>query len=141
TKHNCLVKNIADLPRIMHEAFYVARSGRPGPVVVDLPKDIQQAKGVYTNHATGKHRSYNPQLKADPKRLEEAIELMANAKRPLFYCGGGVINSGPPASQLLAPFVRLTGFPRTPPPVGPRALPASDSQFIGMLRQPWALQS
>src|SRR5262244_4471342 len=67
TKHNWLVKNVADLPRIMHEAFYVARSGRPGPVVVDLPKDIQQAKGVYVNHNTGKHRSYTPQVKADPK--------------------------------------------------------------------------
>jgi len=133
TKHNYLVKNIADLPRIMHEAFYVARSGRPGPVVVDLPKDIQQAKGLYTNHASGKHRSYNPQLKADPKRLDEAIELMANAKRPLFYCGGGVINSGPAASQLLAQFVRLTGFPCTLTLMGLGAFPASDPQFIGML--------
>ena len=133
TKHNYLVKNIADLPRIMHEAFYVARSGRPGPVVVDLPKDIQQAKGLYTNLASGKHRSYNPQLKADPKRLDEAIELMANAKRPLFYCGGGVINSGPAASQLLAQFVRLTGFPCTLTLMGLGAFPASDPQFIGML--------
>jgi acetolactate synthase I/II/III large subunit len=133
TKHNYLVKNIADLPRIMHEAFYVARSGRPGPVVVDLPKDIQQAKGLYANHASGKHRSYNPQLKGDPKRLEEAIELMANAKRPLFYCGGGVINSGPAASQLLNQFVRLTGFPCTLTLMGLGGFPASDPQFIGML--------
>src|ERR671922_2336980 len=73
TKHNYLVKSIADLPRIMHEAFYVARSGRPGPVVVDLPKDVQQAKGLYTNHAHAKHRSYNPQQKADAKAIEQAI--------------------------------------------------------------------
>ena len=133
TKHNYLVRSIADLPRVMHEAFYVARSGRPGPVVVDLPKDVQQAKGTYTNYATGKHRSYNPQLKADPRRLEEAVELMAKAKRPLFYCGGGIINSGPAASQLLAQLVRLTGFPCTLTLMGLGAFPASDPQFIGML--------
>ena len=133
TKHNYLVRSIADLPRVMHEAFYVARSGRPGPVVVDLPKDVQQAKGTYTNYATGKHRSYNPQLKADPRRLEEAVELMAKAKRPLFYCGGGIINSGPAASQLLTQLVRLTGFPCTLTLMGLGAFPSSDPQFIGML--------
>src|ERR1700752_3081909 len=87
TKHNYLVKSIADLPRVMHEAFYVAKSGRPGPVVVDLPKDIQQAKGFYTNHGQAKHRSYNPQLKGDTKALAQAVEMMAKAERPLFYCG------------------------------------------------------
>jgi len=133
TKHNYLVKNIADLPRVMHEAFYVARSGRPGPVVVDLPKDVQQAKGVYANHAAARHRSYNPQVKADPRRLEEAIELMANARRPLFYCGGGVINSGPAAAQLLTQFVRLTGFPCTLTLMWLGAVPAADPLFLGML--------
>ena len=133
TKHNYLVKSIEDLPRIMHEAFYVARSGRPGPVVVDLPKDIQQAKGTYKNFANAKHRSYNPQVKADPKRLEEAVVLMAKAERPLFYCGGGVINSGTAASQLLAQLIRLTGFPCTLTLMGLGAFPASDPLFLGML--------
>jgi acetolactate synthase-1/2/3 large subunit len=133
TKHNYLVKSIADLPRIMHEAFYVARSGRPGPVVVDLPKDVQQAKGVYTNHANARHRSYNPQQKADPQAIEQAIALMAKAERPLFYCGGGVVNSGPAAAQLLTQFVRLTGFPCTLTLMGLGAFPASDPQFLGMV--------
>ncbi len=133
TKHNYLVKSIADLPRIMHEAFYVARSGRPGPVVVDLPKDVQQAKGVYTNHANARHRSYNPQQKADPQTIEQAVALMAKAERPLFYCGGGVVNSGPAAAQLLTQFVRLTGFPCTLTLMGLGAFPASDPQFLGMV--------
>jgi acetolactate synthase-1/2/3 large subunit len=133
TKHNYLVKSIADLPRIMHEAFYVARSGRPGPVVVDLPKDVQQAKGVYTNHNGGSHRSYNPQRKGDTKAIEAAIALMASAQRPLFYCGGGVINSGPAAAQLLTQFIRLTGFPCTLTLMGLGAFPASDPQFLGMV--------
>jgi acetolactate synthase-1/2/3 large subunit len=133
TKHNYLVKSVADLPRIMHEAFYVARSGRPGPVVVDLPKDVQQAKGVYTNHNTGKHRSYTPRVKADPKAIEQAVAMMAKAERPLFYCGGGVINSGSAAAQLLAQFIRLTGFPCTLTLMGLGAFPASDPQFLGMV--------
>src|SRR5690606_34972927 len=90
TKHNYLVKNIADLPRVIHEAFYVARTGRPGPVVVDLPKDILQAKGEYNSAAVNvKHHSYRPAVKAELSRIEEAVALMANAQRPLFYCGGG----------------------------------------------------
>src|SRR5437667_2818726 len=133
TKHNYLVKSVADLPRIMHEAFYVARSGRPGPVVVDLPKDVQQAKGLYTNHNTGKHRSYTPQVKADPKAIEQAVAMMATAERPLFYCGGGVINSGPAASQLLTQLIHLTGFPCTLTLMGLGAFPASDPQFLGMV--------
>src|SRR5262245_43959481 len=133
TKHNYLVKSIADLPRIMHEAFYVAKSGRPGPVVVDLPKDVQQAKGVYTNHGQAKHRSYNPQLKGDTRALEQAVEMMAKAERPLFYCGGGVINSGPAAAQLLTQLVRLTGFPVTLTLMGLGAFPASDKQSLGMV--------
>src|SRR5512140_977396 len=110
TKHNYLVKNVADLPRIMHEAFHVARSGRPGPVVVDLPKDVVQAKGEYYGSRTVKHRTYNPVVKADPARIEAAIDLMLTAKRPLFYCGGGVINAGPRAAKLLTQLVHLTGF-------------------------------
>jgi len=136
TKHNYLVKNVADLGRTIHEAFYVARSGRPGPVVVDLPKDVLQAKTTYSGGAkatTVRHRSYNPQVKGDIRRIEEAVELMAKAKRPVFYCGGGVINSGTAASQLLTQFVKLTGFPITLTLMGLGAYPASDPQFLGML--------
>jgi acetolactate synthase-1/2/3 large subunit len=136
TKHNYLVKNVGDLGRVVHEAFHVARSGRPGPVVIDLPKDVLQAKASYAGPppaAARKHRSYNPPVKGDPKQIEAAIELLAKAKRPLFYCGGGVINSGPAASQLLKQFVKTTGFPCTLTLMGLGAFPASDPQFIGML--------
>jgi acetolactate synthase-1/2/3 large subunit len=134
TKHNYLVKNIADLQRIMHESFYVARSGRPGPVVVDLPKDILQAKSSYVSgQVNTRHHSYRPQVEPEPSRIEEAVAMMAKAERPLFYCGGGVINSGPRASQLLTQFVRLTGFPITHTLMGLGAYPASDRQFLGMV--------
>ncbi|MET1025852.1 MAG: biosynthetic-type acetolactate synthase large subunit, partial [Dongiaceae bacterium] len=133
TKHNYLVKSIDDLSRTMHEAFHVARSGRPGPVVVDLPKDIQQTKGNYTNHAGERHRSYNPVVKPDRQQVEAAIALMAGAKKPLFYIGGGVINSGPAASQLLTEFVRLTGFPCTQTLMGLGAFPGSDPLSLGMV--------
>jgi acetolactate synthase-1/2/3 large subunit len=133
TKHNYLVKNICDLGRMIHEAFYVARSGRPGPVVVDLPKDILQAKSKYSGGASVKHKSYNPQVKGDAKQIEQAVELMANAKRPLFYCGGGVVNSGPAASKLLGQLIHLTGFPCTLTLMGLGAFPASDPQYLGMV--------
>src|SRR5437016_6031214 len=90
TKHNYLVKNVADLGRTIHEAFYVARSGRPGPVVVDLPKDVLFAIGRYSGPEQGRHKSYRPQLQADPARVAEAVTLIAAAKRPLFYGGGGL---------------------------------------------------
>ncbi|MFQ5958680.1 MAG: thiamine pyrophosphate-binding protein, partial [Alphaproteobacteria bacterium] len=92
TKHNYLVKSVEDLARIIHEAFYVARSGRPGPVVVDLPKDVVNATGAYVGPTNVQHKSYNPQVKADPAQIEEAVELLADAKRPIIYAGGGVIN-------------------------------------------------
>jgi acetolactate synthase-1/2/3 large subunit len=133
TKHNYLVKSVADLPRIMHEAFYVARSGRPGPVVVDLPKDVLQARGEYQAHADVRHRTYNPATRPDPARIEQMLDMMAAAKRPLFYCGGGVINAGPEAARLLARLVHLTGFPCTLTLMGLGALPGSDPQFLGML--------
>src|SRR5467141_4602956 len=91
TKHNYLVKNVADLPRVLHEAFYVASSGRPGPVVVDIPKDIQFAKGAYARPKEFQHKGYQPKVKGDTEKIKAAIELMAKAKRPLFYTGGGVI--------------------------------------------------
>jgi acetolactate synthase I/II/III large subunit len=133
TKHNYLVKNIEDLPRILHEAFYVAANGRPGPVVVDLPKDIQFKPGLYSRPTNSEHKTYRPTVKGDIDKIRAAIELIGAAKRPVFYTGGGVINSGPHASQLLRELVRLTGFPITSTLMGLGAYPASDKQFLGML--------
>jgi acetolactate synthase-1/2/3 large subunit len=133
TKHNWLVKRIEDLPRILHEAFYVATNGRPGPVVVDIPKDIQFTRGLYTGPKNVVHKTYRPKVKGDLEAIRAAVELMAHAKRPVFYTGGGVINSGPAASQLLRELVRLTGFPITSTLMGLGAFPASDRQWLGML--------
>jgi acetolactate synthase-1/2/3 large subunit len=135
TKHNYLVKAVGDLARVVHEAFYVARSGRPGPVVIDLPKDVLMNKHDYEepSKAVFEHKSYRPQTKPDPKKIEQAIELIANAKRPVFYVGGGVINSGPKASKLLTQFVHMTGYPITNTLMGLGSFPASDKQFLGML--------
>ncbi|KAB2848392.1 MAG: acetolactate synthase 3 large subunit [Hyphomicrobiaceae bacterium] len=133
TKHNWLVKNVNDFARIMHEAFYVARSGRPGPVVVDIPKDVQFASGSYVGPANIVHKTYKPRLKADQGLIREAVEMLASAKRPVFYSGGGVINSGPKASQLLRELVRLTGYPITSTLMGLGAYPANDKQWLGML--------
>jgi acetolactate synthase I/II/III large subunit len=133
TKYNYLVKTIDDLPRALHEAFHIAASGRPGPVVVDIPKDIQFAKGTYTRPKEFQHKGYRPKLKGDPDRIKQAVEMMAVAKRPLFYTGGGVINSGRPASELLRELVKLTGFPITSTLMGLGAFPAADPQWLGML--------
>jgi acetolactate synthase-1/2/3 large subunit len=133
TKHNYLVKNIADLPSVLHEAFYVASSGRPGPVVVDIPKDIQFAKGDYFKPNAFPHKGYQPRLKGDPDKIRAAVELMRHARRPLFYTGGGVINSGPAASRLLRELVKLSGFPITSTLLGLGAYQASDPQWLGML--------
>ncbi|MEW6451602.1 MAG: acetolactate synthase 3 large subunit [Pseudomonadota bacterium] len=133
TKHNYLVKNIADLPSILHEAFHIASSGRPGPVVIDIPKDIQFAKGTYYKPNTFHHQGYKPRMKGDPMRIKQAVELMAKAKRPVFYTGGGIINSGPQASTLLRELVKLTGFPITSTLMGLGAFPAADPQWLGML--------
>ena len=133
TKHNYLVKTVDDLARMVHEAFHVARGGRPGPVVVDLPKDVVQVPGVYTPPNKIKLKRYDPQVKGDLKAIKQAVELLAKSKKPVFYCGGGVINSGPAASQLLTQFVRLTGYPCTLTLMGLGAYPASDPQFLGML--------
>jgi acetolactate synthase-1/2/3 large subunit len=133
TKHNYLVKSIADLPRILHEAFHVCRAGRPGPVLVDLPKDVLQAKGTYVPKAEVRHRSYHPQIKGDASAIQQAVETLANAKRPVIYSGGGVINSGPEASELLTQFARMTGAPITNTLMGLGAFPGDDPQFLGML--------
>ncbi len=133
TKHNYLVKRIEDLPRVLHEAFHIAASGRPGPVVVDIPKDIQFAKGVYSRPKDFPHTGYKPKLKGDIEKIKQAVELMTHAKRPLFYTGGGVINSGKAASDLLRELVKLTGYPITSTLMGLGAFPAADPQWMGML--------
>jgi acetolactate synthase I/II/III large subunit len=133
TKHNYLVKNVNDLARVLHEAFHVAKTGRPGPVVVDIPKDVQFATGAYIGPANIQHKTYRPKLKPEKTAIEAAVDLMASAKRPVFYTGGGVINSGPKASQLLRELVRLTGFPITSTLMGLGAYPAADKQWLGML--------
>jgi acetolactate synthase-1/2/3 large subunit len=133
TKHNYLVKDVNDLARVLHEAFYVAASGRPGPVVVDIPKDIQFAVGTYQGPSNVAHKTYKPKVKGDQSAIREAVELMANARRPILYTGGGVINSGRGASQLLRTLAKLTGFPVTSTLMGLGAFPASDDKFLGML--------
>jgi acetolactate synthase-1/2/3 large subunit len=133
TKHNYLVKDPNDLARVVHEAFHVARSGRPGPVVVDLPKDVSMGMGTYSPRASVRKMSYRPRLKGDSAMIEKAVDIMARAKRPIFYCGGGVINSGPAASKRLGELVHATGFPCTLTLMGLGAFPASDRQFVGML--------
>ena len=115
TKHTYLIKDVDDLSRRVHEAFYVARSGRPGPVVIDLPKDVAMAvsETPYLPPAKVAHKSYKPQLKGDIKKIEEAVKIMASAKKPVIYAGGGVINSGPAATQLLKQLTHATEFPCT----------------------------
>ena len=132
TKHNYLVKDVNALARIVHEAFHVARSGRPGPVLIDLPKDVVQAQGHYQSPAEAPSK-YNPQVKGDPSAIEKAAELIANAKRPIFYVGGGVINSGEQACQRLTQLVRITGIPITTTLMGLGAYPATDPLSLGML--------
>ncbi|MGC6472599.1 MAG: acetolactate synthase 3 large subunit [Parvibaculales bacterium] len=133
TKHNYLVQSVEDLPRIMHEAFHIATTGRPGPVVVDIPKDIQFEVGTYVGAGSVDTPSYKPQLKGDMTAIRQAVEMIANAKKPVFYTGGGVINSGPLASNLLRELVRLTGYPITSTLMGLGCYPASDDQWLGML--------
>ncbi len=133
TKHNYLVKKSEDLARVVHEAFYVAKSGRPGPVVIDLPKDILINKAPYTEAPKNEHRSYRPQTEPDAEQIRKAIALLKGAKKPIVYAGGGVINAGPEASRLLTDFVHMTGFPCTNTLMGLGAFPADDKQFVGML--------
>ena len=132
TKHNYLVKRPEDLARVVHEAFYVASHGRPGPVVIDLPKDIVINKAPYAE-PTVQHPSYRPRTEPDADQIAKAVALLKGAKRPMIYAGGGVINSGPEASALLTQFARLTGFPITNTLMGLGSYPASDPQFLGML--------
>ena len=133
TKHNWLVKRIEDLPRILHEAFHVAKSGRPGPVVIDIPKDVQFATGTYHGPKNIQHKTYRPKVKGDMDAIRHAVQMIGKAHRPIFYTGGGVINSGPHASQLLRELVKTTGFPITSTLMGLGAYPGNDEQFLGML--------
>ena len=134
TKHNYLVKNVADLASVLHEAFKIATTGRPGPVVVDIPKDVQFASGPYVGpgEARSSH-NYHPRVMGDPGKIAEAAALIAGAKRPILYTGGGVINAGPKASESLREFARLTGAPVTSTLMGLGAFPASDPAWLGMV--------
>ena len=133
TKHNYLVKNVDDLARVLHEAFYVAANGRPGPVVVDIPKDVQFAKGFYSGPRNVAHKTYRPKIKGDLDKVKAAVELLAGAKRPVIYSGGGVVNSGSEACHLLRELVKLTSFPITSTLMGLGAFPAANPQWLGML--------
>ena len=133
SKHNYLVKDVARLGDTIHEAFYVATSGRPGPVVVDLPKDIQVAKARYVRPGRIEHKTYKPQVKGDLAAIEAAVEMLAAAERPILYTGGGIINSGPGASVLLRELQRLTGAPVTSTLMGLGCFPATSPAFLGML--------
>ena len=132
TKHNYLVKSTEDLAYIIHEAFYIASHGRPGPVLVDIPKDIIMGMGSYLGPSGIEPRNYKPQINGDRAQIEAAVDMIASAHRPIIYAGGGVINSGPEASKLLQKFVKMTGFPCTTTLMALGAYPASDELFIGM---------
>ncbi|WP_242095306.1 acetolactate synthase 3 large subunit [Sphingomonas sp. CROZ-RG-20F-R02-07] len=133
SKHNYLVKDPARLGAVIHEAFHIATSGRPGPVVVDIPKDVQVATARYAKPGPIRHKTYRPQVKADPAQIEQLVDMLAAAERPVLYTGGGIINSGPMASQLLRELVRITGAPVTSTLMGLGAYPASGPQWLGML--------
>ncbi len=133
SKHNYLVKDPAKLGGVIHEAFHIATSGRPGPVVVDIPKDVQVATARYAKPGPIQHKTYRPQVKADQGQIEQLVDMLAAAERPILYTGGGIINSGPAASQLLCELVRITGAPVTSTLMGLGAYPASGEQWLGML--------
>ena len=133
TKHNWLVRETSALSGVIHEAFHVAKSGRPGPVLVDIPKDVQFATDEYTPPAKVKTSHYQPQLKGDMAMITELVAAIETAERPVFYTGGGVINSGPGASRLLRELVEATGFPVTSTLMGLGAYPASGDKWLGML--------
>ncbi|MEX1660628.1 acetolactate synthase 3 large subunit [uncultured Thioclava sp.] len=133
TKHNWLVKDTAKLSETIHQAFHVATSGRPGPVLVDIPKDVQFATGDYTAPKQARVDHYQPKVKGDLDAITALVELIEKAERPVFYTGGGVINSGPAACQLMRELVDATGFPITSTLMGLGAYPASGKPWLGML--------
>lgn len=140
TKHNYLVKDVNDIARVMHEAFHIARSGRPGPVLIDIPKDIMNATGQYRKDVSLR-TSIQPVRRADPMMIERAVELMLRAKRPVFYVGGGVVNAGEAACAALTELIHATGFPCTTTLMGLGALSGNDPQFIGMLGMHGSLEA
>ena len=133
TKHNWLVRSVEELPRILHQAFHIACSGRPGPVVVDIPKNVQLARGLYRRPTKEMLDCYRPQLEGDEAAIREAVELILSAQRPIFYVGGGVVNSGAKACALLRELVHATGYPITSTLMGLGAYPGSDPQWLGMV--------
>ena len=133
TKHNYLVMDPARLGAIMHEAFYIATNGRPGPVVIDIPKNVQVATGIYSVPEMIEHKSYRPQVEPETDAIAAAVAMIAAAERPIFYTGGGVINAGPDASAALRQLVALTGAPVTSTLMGLGAFPADDAKWLGML--------
>ena len=133
TKHNWLVKDTDSLAETLHRAFHVATSGRPGPVLVDIPKDVQFAEGTYVGPRQIEPARYQPPRKGDTGAITRLAELIERAERPVFYTGGGVINSGPAASQLLTELVEATGFPVTSTLMGLGAYPGSGKNWLGML--------
>ena len=133
SKHNYLVKDPARLGETIHEAFHIATSGRPGPVVIDIPKDVQVATARYSKPGPIRHKTYRPQIKADQPSIEAAMDMLAAAERPILYTGGGIINAGPAASQLLRELARISGAPVTSTLMGLGAYPASGEQWLGML--------
>ncbi|MEO1774320.1 MAG: acetolactate synthase 3 large subunit [Pseudomonadota bacterium] len=133
TKHNWLVRDTDELSETLHKAFHVATTGRPGPVLVDIPKDVQFASGRYTERETVRLNTYQPRTKGDRAMIEAAVDLLERAERPILYSGGGVINSGPRASQLLRELAAETGFPVTSTLMGLGAYPASGQSWLGML--------
>ena len=133
TKHNWLVKDTDKLSETIHQAFHVATSGRPGPVLIDIPKDVQFATGTYTGPKQARVDHYQPRKKGDIEAITRLVEMIETAERPIFYTGGGVINSGPAASQLLRELVDATGFPITSTLMGLGAYPASGKSWLGML--------
>ncbi len=133
TKHNWLVKDTEKLSETIHQAFHVASHGRPGPVLIDIPKDVQFATGTYTPLEKTRVSHYQPRVKGDIDAITAMVEMMETAERPVFYTGGGVVNSGPAASQLLREFVEATGFPITSTLMGLGAYPASGPAWLGML--------
>ncbi len=133
TKHNWLVKDVNKLSSIMHKAFEVATSGRPGPVLVDIPKDIQFAKGKYIKPKKINNAKTKVEFNGQDNDIQAALELIKKSSKPIFYTGGGVINSGPKATELLRELVSLTGFPITSTLQGLGAYPGNDPQFLGML--------
>ncbi|AUM75637.1 acetolactate synthase 3 large subunit [Paracoccus jeotgali] len=133
TKHNWLVKDTAKLAQTIHQGFHVATSGRPGPVLIDIPKDVQFAEADYVGPADAPKSPYQPQRQGDPDAILRLVEAMEQAERPVFYTGGGVINSGDAASETLRELVDATGFPITSTLMGLGAYPASRGNWLGML--------